>query len=358
MANTPRAYRSLTLTNLRMLIRNPAGSSSLFIALIALLVVMKVVTSGEGPHTKVDVVKLSSSAVASSVLASLTAVPTFDMTITSEADASTALRAGKTDMAIVIPSTFGDLDASGRLAPAQLQVEYRTGTGGESSLPIVKGIADTLNGQLLHETPLITLAASSLNARTYGLIDYFLPGVIAFNIIGSALMVAAGTFSNYKSTGVLRRLKATGIKPTVFVLSHASASFLFGMAQTLAIIGAAIVLFSFHLDLPTLLLVTALGYVVFLALGFVIAGWIRDGQRAAGVAQSVGMPLIFIALLSASLPASFAAITKYLPVSYITDAMRQLGEGATISGVSADLAWLTGWALVLLVAAGRVFRWD
>lgn len=38
--------------------------------------------------------------------------------------------------------------------------------------------------------------------------------------------------------------------------------------------------------------------------------------------------------------------------------MRQLGEGATISGVSADLAWLTGWALVLLVAAGRVFRWE
>lgn len=358
MIKTLRAYRSLTLTNLRMLIRNPAGSSSLFVVLILLLAVMKVVTSGEGPHTKVDVVKLSSGAQVSSVLTALKAVPTFDITIASETDASSALSAGKTDMTIVIPATFGNLDTNGRPAPVQLRVKYRTGTAGESSLPIVKGIADTLNAQLLHETPLVTLAASSLNARTYGLIDYFLPGVIVFNIIGSALMVAAGTFSNYKSTGVLRRLKATGIKPSVFVLSHATASFLFGMTQTLAIIGAAILLFSFHLDLPTILLVTALGYLVFLALGFVISGWIRDGQRAAGVAQSVAMPLIFIALLSASLPASVAAVTKYLPVSYITDAMRQLGEGATISGVSSDLAWLTGWALVLLVAAGRVFRWD
>jgi len=358
MSHTIRAYRSLTLTNLRMLLRNPAGSSSLFIVLILLLVVMKVVTAGTGPHTKVDVVKLSSTAEAASVVSALKAVRTFDITMTSQSDANSALSAGKTDMAIVVPSTFGDQDTNGQPIPAQLQVRYRTGTAGETSLPIVKGIADTLNAQLTHQAPLVTLAASSLNARTYGLIDYFLPGVIAFNIIGSALMLAAGTFSNYKTTGVLRRLKATGIKPSVFVLSHATASFVFGMTQTLAIVGAAIILFSFHLDLPTLLLVMALGYLVFLAMGFVISGWIRDGQRAAGVAQSIAMPLIFVALLSASLPASITAVTRYLPVSYITDAMRQLGEGAAISGVTADLAWLTVWALVLLAAAGRVFRWD
>jgi hypothetical protein len=127
---------------------------------------------------------------------------------------------------------------------------------------------------------------------------------------------------------------------------------------TLAIIGAAILLFSFHLGLQAVLVVMAPGCLVFLAMGFVISGWIRDAQRASGVAQSVAMPLIFVALLSASLPASFLGVTKYLPVSYITDAKRQLREGATINGVSADLGWLTGWALVLRLAAGRVFRWE
>ena len=216
------------------------------------------------------------------------------------------------------------------------------GTLGESAIPIVKGIADTLNAELLHQTPVITVLASSLHARTYGAIDVLLPGVIAFNIIGSALMLAAGVFSTYKATGVLRRLKATGISPGIFVFSHATSSFLHGMAQTLAIIVLAIALFRFHLDLVALLVVTALGYLVFLAMGFAISGWVRDPQRATAISQAIALPLIFIALLSASLPASIAAVAKYLPVSFVTDALRQLGEGASIVSVTGDLALADG----------------
>ncbi len=76
------------------------------------------------------------------------------------------------------------------------------------------------------------------------------------------------------------------------------------------------------------------------------------------MATSLGMPLIFIALLSSGLPPSLAAIRKYVPSSYITDAMRQLGEGATLAAVRGDPLWLTGWAIVLLLGAGRVFRWE
>ena len=46
--------------------------------------------------------------------------------------------------------------------------------------------------------------------------------MVAFNILGSALMLAAGTFASYKSTGVLRRLKATGMRPSIFVLAHST----------------------------------------------------------------------------------------------------------------------------------------
>jgi hypothetical protein len=45
-------------------------------------------------------------------------------------------------------------------------------------------------------------------------------------------------------------------------------------------------------------------------------------------------------------------------VSYVTDGMLQLGQGAGFGAIEWDLAWLGGWAIVLLVAAGRVFRWD
>jgi len=182
--------------------------------------------------------------------------------------------------------------------------------------------------------------------------------VVAFNILGSALMLAAGTFASYKSTGVLRRLKATGMRPSIFVLAHSTSSFVLGMLQTAAILISAELLFGVHLDVLSLFLLLALGYLVFLAMGLAISGWIRDPQRATAVAQSVAFPMIFVALLSAALPASITSVTKFLPVSYITDGMQHLGEGAQLGAVQLDLVWLAGWAIVLLIAAGRVFRWD
>jgi hypothetical protein len=68
--------------------------------------------------------------------------------------------------------------------------------------------------------------------------------------------------------------------------------------------------------------------------------------------------MIFIALLSAALPPGIAAITKYFPVSYVTDGMQPIGQGANLGAIEVDLVWLFAWAIALLIAAGRVFRWD
>ena len=45
-------------------------------------------------------------------------------------------------------------------------------------------------------------------------------------------------------------------------------------------------------------------------------------------------------------------------VSYVTDGMQKLSQGGGLGAVELDLVWLAGWAVVLLIAAGRVFRWD
>ena len=81
-----------------------------------------------------------------------------------------------------------------------------------------------------------------------------------------------------------------------------------------------------------------LGYLVFMAVGLAISGWIRDPQRAGAVAQSIAFPMIFLALLTAALPPGISGVTKYLPVSYITDGMQQLGQGAKLGSIVWDLA--------------------
>ncbi len=352
-----RAYVSLTTSNFKMYVRNPVASSSLFLALIVLLVLFKVVFDGPGPHTRLLVVDASNGAAAV-LIHDLRSVPNFDVSEVSQAAAQAQLSQGKADLEIVIPSEFGRLTASGGPVQVRLDVTYRAGTAGESSLPLLKATVDGYDESVLNEVPSISISPAALRSRSAGPIDFLLPGIVAFNIIGSGLMVAAGAFSNYKSTGVLRRLKATGVSPSIFVLAHATSSFALGVFQTAAILITAGLLFDVHLDLISLFLLVVAAYLVFLGMGLAISGWIKDPQRATAVAQSVAFPMIFIALLSASLPPGIAAITRYLPVSYVTDGMQQLGQGASLGGIELDLVWLLAWAIALLIAAGRVFRWD
>jgi ABC-2 type transport system permease protein len=340
-----------------MYIRNPIASSSLFLALLVLLVLFKLVFAGPGPHTNLVVVD-QSNGTAAKLIEDLRSVPAFDVTQASAEAARTQLTKGKADAEILIPSNFGQKDAAGRQVPVSLEVIYRAGTAGESSLPLIKATVAGYVETVLQELPAVSVAAAPLQSRSAGPIDFLLPGIVAFNIIGSGLMLAAGTFSNYKSTGVLRRLKATGISPSVFVLSHATSSFVVGVVQTAAILVAANILFSIHLDLVSLFFLVVVAFLVFLGMGLAISGWIKDPQRATAVAQSVAFPMIFIALLSSALPPGISAITKFLPVSHITDGMQQLGQGGAFGAIELDLIALLAWAAVLLIAAGRVFRWE
>jgi ABC-2 type transport system permease protein len=357
MSREIRAYGSLAVSNFKMYLRNPIASLSLFFALLVLLVLFKLVFAGTGPHTTLVVVDASGGAAAV-LVQDLRSVPTFDVTETSQANAQALISQGKADLEVAIPANFAQKDGSGHLVPVRLDVTYRAGTAGESSLPLLKGVVEGYDESVLNEVPTVSISPSALHSRSAGPIDFLLPGLVAFNIIGSGLMVAAGTFSSYKSTGVLRRLKATGISPSTFVLAHATSSFALGILQTAAILVAAELLFNVHLDILSLFLLVAVAYLVFLAMGLAIGGWIRDPQRATAVAQSVAFPMIFNALLAAALPPGVALITRYLPVSYVTDGMQLLGQGAGLGALELDLLALSAWAVVLLIAAGRVFRWE
>ena len=358
MKATLRAYQSLTTANLNMYLRNPIASFSLFGALIVLLVIYKLVFDGPGPHTKVLVVNSSSIPQAATLIKDLRWVSTFDVSEVSSTTAGTMLRQGKADVEVLIPTDFLGQNSSGSRLPSQLQVTYRSSPAGQASVPVIRGAVENFDESVLHRVPLVSMVATSVNTRSSSPIDALLPGIVTFNIIGSALMLAAGTFANYKSTGVMRRVKGTGISPSVFVLSHATASAVIGFLQTAVILIVASALFAIHLDLVSLFLLLALGYLVFLALSLAIGGWVKDPQRATGIAQGVAFPMIFVALLASSLPPGIADLTKFLPVSYITDGMQHLGDGGALASVEADIAWLLVWATVLLIGAGRVFRWD
>jgi ABC-2 type transport system permease protein len=239
-----------------------------------------------------------------------------------------------------------------------VDVAYKQGGLGQQAAGLVNAAVDQVDRDAQGAAQVFSVRPRVLNASV-GVIDTFLPGLLGFNLVNSGLLLAAGIFAGYRSSGVLRRIKVTGTAPINLVLAHATASLILTIVQISLLIVVTMALFTVRLDVVSLLLVSLLGYLVFLALGFAISGWVRDAQRAPVVASSIGMPLIFIALFPPDIFSGVARVAVgLLPISFLTHGLRQIVEGGDLGTVRLDLLGLAVWAVVLLVGAGWTFRWD
>lgn len=355
---TFQSYRALTVTQLKLYLRNPLAVSGVLLTSLILILVLRFVDYSKSSHIKLAVANHSRSATAQHLVRELRRVPYFDVTLTTQTAAMGRLSNGKADLAVIVPA---NLDQAGKPGahPLQLRVWRDAEAAGEQGLLFLQLAVDRFAQELSHASPSVVVSAELRHEHRMGVLDGFLPGLLAMNVIQAGLLLVAGTFATYRSTGVLRRIQATGIDSASFVLAHATASLLLGLLQAGVLLGVAVALFSLKVDIVALMAITGLGYLVFLAMGFAISGWVTDPQRTPTVAAALGMPMMFVAFFpSDMLPAPLTVLIGALPVAFVIDGVRHLGQGAGVASIAMDLVGLGLWSLVLLSAATRIFRWE
>jgi ABC-2 type transport system permease protein len=101
---------------------------------------------------------------------------------------------------------------------------------------------------------------------------------------------------------------------------------------------------------------------VFLAFGFAVAGWAKDENQAAPIANLVSFPMMFLSgtfFPRDGFPAVVKTITDYFPLTYLTDAMRRIAnEGAHLTQLGPDLLGMFVWGVVMFFVAVKLFRWE
>jgi ABC-2 type transport system permease protein len=196
----------------------------------------------------------------------------------------------------------------------------------------------------------------------YGSMDMTVPGYIATLIIGTtAFMSLPMDLAQQRQMGILRRLRATPLRPEMVLVSKLLTHLL------MSLVGAALLLVSgrsayqAHLpaDWPGVIAGSLLVAFSLYALGFAIASLVRTVNAARAVSFAIFYPMMFLSggtIPLQFMPQSIQDISRLMPMTYAVNLLKSLWFGNGWDG-PATLA-LLGCLVVGTVISVRFFRWE
>lgn len=211
------------------------------------------------------------------------------------------------------------------------------------------------------------LRETKVTGREYKMIDFILPGQLGFSILSAAVFGTAFVFYSLRQTMVLKRFFATPIKRPYIILGEALSRLVFQLLGSSVILFIGHFVFGFTLihglwTAIEMLLLSALGLIVFMGFGFVVSGIAKSENVIPPIANIITLPQFLLCgtfFPIDAFPGWLQIISRALPLTYLNDALRLVAfEGAGLADISSQLLILCIWGIVVYAAAVRFFRWE
>ncbi|HVF97764.1 MAG TPA: ABC transporter permease, partial [Flavisolibacter sp.] len=251
-------------------------------------------------------------------------------------------------------------------------VQIRTSTASVRELgqlqSVLKSIiaeADAI--QYPNQPTVAALKVTEFKGREYKMIDFFLPGMIGFSLIGSAVFGVAFLFFSLRETLVLKRMYATPIKKGYIILGESISKVIFQLVTVVVLIAFGYFMYGFHLahgliTFINMLLLCLLGLLVFMGFGFLISSISKNQNVIPIYANLVMFPQYFLSgtfFPKTALPAAIQPVLKFLPLTALNDSLRNVAfEGMSLWTCWPQILTLLVWGVVVYAATTKFFRWE
>lgn len=340
------ALFELTLVRLREFVREPEALFWVFGFPLLLALGLGIAFRNRPPEmARVGVLSSVPAAIVSS-LDSASGLTT--VLLTNDSAGASALRTA--DVALVVaPAADGG-------------IEYRF----DPSRPdarMARLLADRAIQQGAGRHDAISVAEATVRERGARYIDFFIPGLLGLNLMGSGIWSIAFAVVTARKQKLLKRLVATPMSRSQYLMSFLLARLFFLVVEVGVLLGFAALVF----DVPvrgsfvTLGLVCLVAALTFSAMGLLVASRARTVEAVSGLANLVMLPMwIFSGVFfsSANFPTVMQPFIQALPLTGTVDALRAVMlRGAPLASVSGELLLLLAWLVVPFVVALRLFRW-
>jgi len=206
-----------------------------------------------------------------------------------------------------------------------------------------------------------TLSPESITGSA--LVRITFPVFAAILIALSAVISLVTIISIYREGGILKRLRATPLRPETILTAHVVVKLLL-TAMTLALMvlagkryyptGVSVSVVSVTIAL----LITTWSI---LSIGFLIASIVPTARFAQPIGAAILYPMVALSGLFvpiASMPPGVQIVARLMPLTYAVSLLRGIWQGEAWSAHVGDVAALVVVFAVCVAVSSKVFRWE
>ena len=215
---------------------------------------------------------------------------------------------------------------------------------------------------LLQAEPEYTRKA--ITGRQIRYVDWVVPGILGMNMMFGCLFGVGFVIVRYRKNSVLKRLQATPLKASEFILAQVVSRLLIVLTVTSMVYAGCNLFLDFYMigSYLNLLAIAALGAMAMISLALVIASRSESEELTGGMLNLITWPMMILSGVWFSLegtPEFVKTLAQFFPLTHVLEGARAImSNGDSLWDIKYNVLSLLAITGVLTAIAAYLFRWE
>ena len=194
-------------------------------------------------------------------------------------------------------------------------------------------------------------------------VDFLIPGLLALSLLTTSLFGTGMTLVSNRKENLLKRYRATPMKPHLYIVSHLFGRLLILAIEVTAIMLAGYLFFGFKTEGHPLVFIAfaILGAWVFTAMAIFVGSRLKNTAAYNGIVNLITIPMMLFSGIWYSrngFPDWLKDFVDLLPLTAVADGLRLIAlKGAGFGELGFELAVLSAYGIVCFFGARMTFKW-
>ena len=227
--------------------------------------------------------------------------------------------------------------------------------------------SDAVSGYFMQQ--LLTASAGpeitkqAVTGKEIRYVDWVVPGILGMNIMFGCLFGVGYVIVRYRKSGYLKRVSATPLSSTEFLIAQILSRLLIVVATTVLVFSGTHYFMNFRVEgsYLDLLLVLIAGTFTLLALGLLIASRVTSEELAGGLLNMLTWPMMLLSGVWFSMEGAHPILQKIADVSPLTHMLKAarsiMIDGQSLMDLSYHMGVMLVMGLVFIVLGAWMFKW-